>query len=179
MRTFIAIELPDNVKGHLIGIEQQIGNNMAKIKWVIKENLHLTLRFLGEVGEETIEQIEERLSTITLEPFDLSLSNLGVFPNPNYIKVLWVGVDPADKVVQLYNKIEEALAPFKLKKDHKYHPHITLGRVAFVKDKTALKESLNIKVEKLKFGVDGFKLKKSTLTPKGPVYEDIMVYPLQ
>ena len=105
------------------------------------------------------------------DPFTAGLSNIGVFPDENYIRVVWLGLEPKRKIIELQQKIDNALAGI-FPMDKRFHPHITLGRVKFVKDKKKFVEILKeIKVEKKSFEISDFKLIKSTLTPEGAVYE--------
>jgi len=181
MRAFIAIDLPDKIKGYLSKIQKELKINSAKIKWVEKENLHLTVKFLGELDEAKINEVKQALSKIEFKPQTVSLSEIGVFPSENYIRVIWAGIKPSDKIVELQQKIETSLAELGIKKENrKFETHITLGRVKFIKDKKELIDkikSVDIKTEE--FVLDCFKLKKSTLTEKGPVYEDLSIFPVK
>lgn len=173
MRLFIAIELPEEIKAELKEIQAKIDKNLAKLRIVDPEKIHLTLKFLGEVEDSKIEKIKEKLKEIEFEPFELKIKDIGVFPSEKYIRVVWVGLEPEDKVAGLQQKIDNSLLQmFKKEKDFK--AHLTLARVKFVKEKEKFAESLKkIKVEEKFFKVNSFKLIKSTLTPEGPVYEDL------
>jgi 2'-5' RNA ligase len=172
MRLFVAIELPEGVKGTITKAQDSISNDLAETKYLTKEQMHLTLKFLGEVEEDKIQIIKEKLKQIKFQPFSFELDKIGVFPSENYIRVVWVGIKPEDKVINLQESIENSLKEFNFKKDFKFHPHITLGRVKFVKDKKAFIEKLkSTEVEKKKIEINEFKLIKSTLTEQGPVYE--------
>jgi 2'-5' RNA ligase len=95
-----------------------------------------------------------------------------VFPSDDYIRVIWVGLKDDDSMQNLAQDIREALPEFK--DDYPFKAHLTIGRVRFVKDKKELVEELKkIKVKSEKFKVENFKLYKSTLTPEGPVYEEV------
>ena len=176
MRLFIAIKLPEDVKEELIKVQKEIGSEFAKIKWVNKEQMHLTLKFLGEVQPDKVEEIINKLKTIKLESFTVFLGFIGVFPSENYIRIVWIGLKPEDKVLELQKQIDEALSKlFKKEKDFK--SHITLVRVKYTEDKKQFLEQLKkIKVENKKIEIKDFRLMKSTLTPKGPIYEDLMVF---
>ncbi|MBW2992587.1 RNA 2',3'-cyclic phosphodiesterase, partial [Candidatus Woesearchaeota archaeon] len=90
----------------------------------------------------------------------------------------WVGVKPAEDTIELKKKIDEALKDFNFKNDFEFHPHITLARVKFVKDKLKFKELIHsLRIEDSEFEVKQFKLIKSELTPEGPVYSDLEVFP--
>ena len=173
MRLFIAFGVPDDVKEYMAKVQGIIGGDLAGIRWVKKEQMHLTLKFLGEVQPNTADKIKDELRKIRFGPFNVYLSSIGVFPNENCIRVVWVGLEPEDKVIGLQMRIDENLEKlFKKEKDFK--AHITLGRVKYARGKELFFSKLKgIKVEKKKFIVDKFKLMKSTLTAHGPVYETV------
>lgn len=172
MRAFIAIETPKEINNILKDIQKKFEGS-GKINFT-KEPYHLTLKFLGEITEEQSEKIKTLLKDIKLKPFELELTSLGAFPNERYIRVLWVGVK-GEKVNELQQQIDTKLTGM-FGKDLRFHAHITLGRVKFVKNKAEMKELLKTKVPNIKFEVKEFKLIKSILTSKGPEYEDVGVF---
>jgi len=174
MRLFIAIDF-EELKEYFTELQ----NNLLKenVKLTLTKTYHSTLKFLGEVQETNIEKIKEQLKKIKLEEFEVNLDDIGVFPNENYIRVVWVGINPKEKIIELQKNIEDSLKEFDFKKDFRFHPHITLARVKFVKDKPNFIASLKkIKIDRKKYMVKIFKLIKSTLTPEGPVYEDLEIF---
>ncbi len=174
MRLFIAIDF-NELKDYFCGLQGKVDKSLAKLKEV--SAFHLTLKFLGEVPDDKVDLIKERLRGIKFKPFSLSLDKIGVFPNENYIRVVWVGVEPKEEVVELQSKTEDSLEEFGFKKDFKFHPHITLARVRFVSDKGKFVRNLkDIKVDDNKVEVKDFRLVKSVLKPEGPVYEDIEIF---
>lgn len=176
MRLFIAFDIPDKVKKQLVSIQKQIKAEDAKIKWVKAENMHLTLKFLGEVAEDKVDEIKERLKKVSFEAFNVVVSDIGVFPSEDYIRVIWVGFKDEDNMTGLAKRIREQLKEFK--DDHPFKAHLTIGRVRMIKDKRGLVEGLKkIKVEPERFSVKEFKLYKSTLTREGPIYEELAVFP--
>lgn len=179
MRLFIAVEIPLEIRKKLASMREKIGEEVAKIKWVEEKNIHMTMKFLGEVDECKVEGIKGALSSVKQETFECSVKGFGTFPNDNYVKVIWAGIAPEGPFRKLHDQIDSSLEPLGFGKDSRFSPHATIGRVRFVKDKEALGESIT----KLKdagaggdFMTKGFVLKKSTLTEKGPVYEDIKVF---
>ena len=177
MRVFIAIELPEKIKKLLNETEKQIGNENAEIKWVEEQNKHLTLRFLGGVSEEKAEEIKNKLKEVKFKKFFTSVSELGVFPSESYIRVIWVGLKPDKNIIELKEKIDFKLAEIGIEKESRFQAHITLGRVRLINDKAKLIESIKkIEMEEEAFEVNEFKLIKSTLTRKGPIYEVIEIF---
>ena len=176
MRLFIAIEIPEDVKEHLVKIQENIDTTKNKIRLVNKGSMHLTLKFLGEVQPNKLGDIKDDLKQITFKPFSVVLDTIGVFPSEDYIRVVWVGLKPEEPVLELQKNIDENLKKlFKKEKDFK--PHLTIARVKYIEDESSFISKLkSIKIESKKIEVNNFKLVKSTLTPKGPVYEAIGVF---
>jgi 2'-5' RNA ligase len=136
---------------------------------VERENLHITLKFFGETDKLT--PIEEKLKEIEGEftPFQVSLKGIGAFPSAKRAIVLWVGIEEGqDNLKELYSSIENKILPIGFEKeDRGFTPHITFGRVK--KGGYSLPENLSFSFES--FQVNKITLFKSTLTPKGPIYE--------
>ena len=167
MRLFIAIELPKEHRNYL----DNLGNSLKTDSAIItpaKEH-HLTLKFLGDYPDNKIHELKDRLSKISFSSFDANFDSIGVFPNENNIRVVWVGLAPIAPFVALERQIDEVTT--EVNKDREFVPHITLVRVKSMKGKAFGDKVKLIKVEAMNFKVDAFKLIKSTLTPKGPIYE--------
>lgn len=176
MRLFIAIDIPDNIKEYITKIQGKIETTSNKIRFVDKNNIHLTLKFLGEVEPYKTEEIKAILKKISFKPFYVCMDKIGVFPSESYIRVIWVSLKPENDILELQKNIDDNLKKlFKKEKDFK--AHLTLARVKFIDDKNNFIGKLKkINIEEKRFGVENFKLVKSTLTREGPVYEDLEVY---
>jgi 2'-5' RNA ligase len=173
MRLFIAIELPEKLSGQISELKKKLDTEYAKVT-ITKEN-HLTLKFLGDVEDSKAKQIKDALKGVEFSSYRAKLNNVGVFPNENYVRVVWIGVKPEEETIALKRKIDEVLKYFKFKDDFDFHPHITLARVKFVKDKERFRELLHsLKAESSEFEVKEFKLIKSELKPEGPEYTEIL-----
>lgn len=174
MRTFIAIDLPQNVKDHLSGIQEQLKNIPADIKWVTPKNIHLTLKFLGEIDQRKADKICSILDNICKDKstFVISLSSLGVFPDMHHPRVVWIGLDKGEKELQrLAMDIEDGLNKIHIRKEKRpFSSHITLGRI-----KSGRIDNLPDKLADVipEFAADRITFFKSTLTSGGPVYEVI------
>ena len=181
MRCFISIDLPADIKNEISKVQNEISKILdIKMKLVESENLHLTLKFLGEMDEVQVNQIKEALKGLKFQTFEGTLNQIGIFPNPSFIRVIWIGFEPSTLVKEMHLRIDEELSKLKIKKDGQFESHLTLSRVKFVNDKEALIAKLKgIKVPKLSFKVENFVLKKSTLTGKGPIYEDVSKFELK
>ncbi len=174
MRTFIAIELPEEVKQYVKGLQKQLGN--AKLSFV--KDFHLTLKFLGEVPEDKIEEIKSLLREIKFENFKTRLTDVGVFPNESYVRVVWIGLEDGD-IKKIQKDIDDKLQKM-FPREKRFSAHVTLARVKFVENKEKFIDNIKkIKIEKKEFEVSEFKLKKSTLTKQGPIYEDLETFKTQ
>ncbi len=179
MRLFIGIDLNDEVRDYLYNIEKTIGNSQARVSWMVKKNLHITLKFLGEIGDSKVEELRERLRKIKFSKFKLKLDRFGVFPDEKYIRVIWVGVNPVDKLNELQRKVDEETLDFSIEK-MEFIGHLSLGRVKSIKNKEGLlREIKGIEVQNLEIDVNEFKLFKSVLSKDGAKYFEIEKYELE
>lgn len=187
MRLFIAIELSEQIRGTLAQIESHLKYAGADVKWVEKDNIHLTLKFLGEVPEEKIEKIKSILDDIgkTIKSFELSLKvseegsdpfRIGAFPSINNPRVIWVGLDKgAKESIELAGKIDEELSKIGFQKETRpFAAHLTIGRVRSSKNREALKQKVLFSNSQLPTPnaqlISAITLYHSKLTPKGPIY---------
>ena len=182
MRAFIAIEVNDEVRDNLLKAQERIGSKSAKIKFVERENFHITLKFLGEIDEATAEEVKRTLEEIAKKhkKHRARVKGIGVFPNPNYVRVIWAGIENDEGIKAIAKDVEREMRRLGFKKDKDFVAHITIGRVKFVRDKLelamALKDLANEDFGE--FDVEAIELKKSTLTPKGPIYETVARFEL-
>jgi 2'-5' RNA ligase len=132
MRCFIAIDMPENIKDAIAGVIEKCGLNAKGIKWVPVRNVHLTLKFLGDVKEDIIPEIEKGLALICMSRnvFNINICGAGAFPNFKYPNVLWIGINESEELKGLYEDIEESMFESGFEKeDRKFSPHLTIGRV--------------------------------------------------
>jgi len=174
MRTFVAIEV--NNKDVLNSIHKIQTELNIKAKPVELHNMHFTVQFLGEVSEEMIGKISDALNSIEFSAFSISFSSIGVFPKPNFPRVIWIGTDDGvNELEKLAEMIRSKLSHLGFSPDKKFKPHVTIFRV---KNKI---EDLPSKLEKFSscsFGkqlVSEIKLKKSELSNQGSIYTDLLV----
>jgi 2'-5' RNA ligase len=183
MRTFIAVDLESNeVKKEISNIQQSINKSGADLKLVSPENLHFTLRFLGEITEKEFEMIRERLKQIEFPSFKISYRGLGIFPNERRISVIWIGVDQGrEELIKITEAIGDKLLTLNFRPDKKFLPHLTISRVRSGRNKEELIRSIEPHMQD-ELGddiVSSIRIKKSDLTPKGPVYTDMFTLPLK
>jgi len=174
MRSFISMDIPEKLKKDIRKIQNELEKkNLFQGKFTESENLHLTLKFLGEIEDRERKEIENRLELLELKKFKTKFGKIGVF-SERFIKIIWIEL-VGKKVFELQNKIDEKLEGL-FQKEQRFMSHLTIARVKKVKDKNLLLKCLNeMTVPEKEFSVSEIKLKKSTLREKGPVYEDILV----
>jgi len=175
IRTFIAVDLPDSFIETIAEIQQELKGN---IKLVDAKQVHITMKFLGDVPEKKIPKIEDALSGINSEPFTARVKGVGAFPKPSYARVIYIGADPAETFTKLYAEVESALTPLGFKREKRqFTPHATLARVKHNPEEARMRLRDTIEhlsdIEVGTMDVDTIKLKKSTLTPKGAIYETL------
>ncbi len=180
MRAFLGVEISDSVRNRTWSfIRKARKEQMRGIKFVEKQNLHITLKFLGEVSESRKSKIITALRNFKGEPFSLKISGVGAFPNMEKPRVFWFGVEDTDGGIQkLHSFIDSSLEPLGFQKEPSFIPHLTFGRVKsplsvsfmrFIRD--------NTDEEFGEFTVERFVLFKSTLTRYGPIYDVVEVFP--
>ena len=173
MRTFVAIEISnDNIINSIKKFQTEININAKPVE---SENFHFTLQFLGEVSEEILQKIIQALRKIEFSSFSVNLKGVGAFPKPKFPRVVWVGTDNdgGNMLIQLSKKVEKALEPLGFFSDKPFRPHITVFRIK--KKIGDITNELNSQ-KTIDFGmqeVTNLKLKKSELTPNGPIYSDL------
>jgi len=180
MRTFIAIELPKEAKDVLRELQDQLKSSQADVKWVAAENIHLTLKFLGERDEKKIAEISQILDEMAKEnqPYEINLVSLGTFPDADHPRVVWAGIDQGDaQTRKIAQALEEKIAKVGIPKENReFSSHITIGRVKSNINREKLIQELDnskccLAGKNLRFLATQLLLFKSTLTSKGPVYE--------
>jgi len=171
MRLFVAIDCGE-LKDYLLQLQKQIPD--AELSFA--KEFHLTLKFLGEVQPQNVDEIIGRLKNAKLKDFVFHLDNLSYFESHNKLNVLWIGISPEKDVLDLQKEIDGKLKNL-FAKERDYKPHITLARVKNVHDKKDFIEKYSkIRVEKKEIKVNGFRLMQSTLASEGPMYEELRVF---
>ena len=174
MRVFIAVEISNEEILEKIQTFQK--NVKINAKATRTDQIHFTLQFLGEIDDEKCQQVKAVLNEISFSEFEVSLKNVGGFPNLKNPRVIWVGLekDGARKLIDLANEIGTKLTKLGFEKDKKFKPHLTVFRV---KKRIESVPSIMKDFEAMEFGtetVSKIKLKKSVLSPKGPEYSDLL-----
>lgn len=178
MRCFLAVDVPEDIKEKLFALQQELKDLDTKL--VERENLHFTLKFLGELDEEHVKQAVNKISALAAGfsgPFTVLLKGVGFFPSRNFIRVAWVGAQ-SQKFLDLHVAVNELLSD--VVPAEKPVPHLTLARVRSQAHKKELHEfgTRHVDEEFGSFDVTEIKLKKSNVLRTGPVYEDVCVWKL-
>ena len=174
MRSFVAVDLDHTLVSNVTDVQSQI--RQGTIKFVEPENLHFTLKFLGEITEAKARDVTARLKEIcsAFKPFPVVLKGVGVFPSLNYMKVIWIGVE-SEEFYTLSKLVDSGMAKLGFRQEKNVVPHLTVGRVKAPGNKAQLMEQVKA-LQSTEIGemvVNTVKLKKSELTRKGPIYTDI------
>ncbi len=174
MRCFAAVDLTNDLREKIIQLQKQITGD---VKLVEPENLHFTLKFFGETDDKTLEKVKVILAGISskFRPFDAHVRGMGVFPNENHIRVIWIG---CSELLELQSAVEEVFS--SLFKKEPPVPHLTLARMRSkpadeIRDFVSRHKDVEIGAMR----VVGIKLKKSTVTRAGPLYEDVAEFELK
>ncbi|WP_366553386.1 RNA 2',3'-cyclic phosphodiesterase [Aquibaculum sediminis] len=177
MRLFIALGLPEDVRERL----QFLAGGLPGARWVPPENLHLTLRFLGDVDNGLARDIDDALHGMDFPRFELTLSGIGVFTEGKRINTLWVGVENNPKLERLQAKVDQASVRAGVKPDRrKFKPHVTLARGRIEHGPKLERFLMEHSLFRLHpFTVDAFTLFSSHLQSGGPLYVPEVTYPLE
>ena len=188
IRAFVAIEMPQAVAAGLREVITELRPRFEALplRWVPVENIHLTLKFLGDIPEERISPISEALHAQTqgVPPFDVALNGIGVFPAGRKPHVLWIGLQSNDHLNELQRRMETALKPLGYPSEARpFSPHLTLARVRRGANFTDLKRIGELasatKLSSTASGkVDSVTLFRSELKPGGSVYNALSRSPL-
>jgi len=181
-RVFMSIDIENQtLLPHISETQSKLDTNLAKMKLVEIENIHFTLRFLGDTSLTRIYEIESCLSQIQVSPFEIEVHGVGAFPNSRKPRVIWIGVNHnAERIRDLKIEIDSRLKEFGYKPEKKrFTPHATIARVRYIKDAEKLAKNIDELVDSPigSMTVSRFNMKKSTLTPSGPIYETLWHVP--
>ncbi len=176
MRLFVGIPFPDDIRDRLGGLS----GGLPGARWVRPENLHISLRFIGETAGGDEIDIDQALGAVGFEAFEVTLAGVGCFDRRGRVHVVWAGVENPESLMRLQGKVESALVRFGLEPEHrKYKPHVTLARM-----KKGAPREVGQYLEAQNgftagpFTVARFTLFESHLGSGGPHYRALADYPL-
>ena len=178
LRLFVGLRLPEDVIVETCRIQAALQKKkLFAGKWTDPKNLHLTLKFLGNVDGDRVPQIVSLLASIKVPAFAATLGKVGVFSSKKVIRIVWVEISGIG-VVNLQEHVDAALSK-SFDSEHRFMSHLTIARVKSVVDRNRFIETLdNFRIEPIQFVVNNFLLIKSFLTPTGPIYTPITTFPL-
>jgi 2'-5' RNA ligase len=175
IRSFLAFDLENEaVRKKLAAAQNLLVQTGADLKLVEPQNIHMTIRFLSDITPDMVEKVFEEMKKVQFAPFDARINGLGAFPDLHYPRVVWAGItEDADQMKNVFSQLEPRLQRLGFTPDPKgFNPHLTIARVKSGKNKAHLAEFIT-KNATYDFGTVNAKclrLKKSDLTPRGPVY---------
>ena len=169
IRSFIAVDIDEfRVLDNILQLQRILQRTGAAIKPVERSNLHITLRFLGDIAPSLLAGIQESMHTVKFEPFDIEFKDVGVFPNSRRIKVVWIGIQRGSiELLHIYHQLEANLNKLEMKQNRKnWVPHMTIARIRSGKNKNLLLEEVN-KMKNEEFGIchiNSIRLKQSVFS---------------
>ena len=178
IRSFIAFDIDnESILKRIADVQNFLTNTGADLKLVEPKNIHITLRFLGNITVSNVEKIFEEMKKTQFVPFDAKIYGVGAFPSSRYAKVLWAGLtEGADQLRSIFNQLEPRLCSLGFAADPKgFSPHLTIARVKSGRNMIELSKFIGEKAD-YEFGTVKaacLRLKKSDLTPKGPIYSTL------
>jgi RNA 2',3'-cyclic 3'-phosphodiesterase len=181
IRSFIAFDINNDViLTKLAAVQKLLVETGADLKMVAPQNIHITIRFLGNVSPGMVEKVFDAMKKVEFKPFAVQLCGLGVFPSLNYPRVVWAGMTVgAEQLKSVASQLEPHIQALGFPKDaYGFSPHLTIARVRSGKNKQLLAEFVAKKAS-YDFGTvnaDCLRLKRSMLSPKGPTYSTLKEY---
>ncbi|MCK9276924.1 MAG: RNA 2',3'-cyclic phosphodiesterase [Methanoculleus sp.] len=178
VRTFVAIDLPQEIRERACESQEILAQSGGRLAIVDPANLHITLKFLGEVEPGRIGPVIEALQAVRAAPFEMTVGHPVCNP-PQRPRVVWCDATDAGEGAALARQVDDLLAPLGFPRESRpFRPHVTLARVKEFHPSLIPQVACTPREPAGKFCVESIKLKKSTLTPRGSVYEDLVEVPL-
>jgi 2'-5' RNA ligase len=178
IRTFFSFDIEDQaIIRQLTRIQNILLKTGVHLKTVKPQNIHLTIRFLGDISPAIVDSIYEEMKQVSFSPFTVELNGLGAFPKLTYPRVVWAGITKgADELRNVFSQLEPRLRGLGFKPANKgFSPHLTIARVRTGRNKAELVKAIQ-ELENYEFGTVTAKclrMKKSELTPRGPIYSTL------
>lgn len=184
IRAFVAIEVPPALQEQIAAQGQALKKALpAEIRWTASNNIHLTLKFLGDIAPASLPALTHALTVITAQQttFDIVIGGFGVFPGPRNPRIFWLGIQAPPDLAHLHRAIETTCARLGYPPEEKpFNPHLTVGRLRYQADMTSLRPALQqIQVGRLgQVTVSSLTLFRSDLRSQGPIYAPLAHFPL-
>jgi 2'-5' RNA ligase len=189
LRSFVAVEIPAEIQSALASSSAPLQKALPKplVRWVAPQNVHLTLKFLGDVSSANLQRLAEALKVeaVAHEIFTISVGGLGAFPNPRRARVIWIGLDAPAALLTLLRGVEAVTSRLGFASEERpFSPHLTIGRVG--------QDVSGIELQRIRnalegtsigalgtFRVDAVQIFKSDLQPGGSVYTHLYTLPMK
>jgi 2'-5' RNA ligase len=185
IRSFLAFELPEEIKAIVTRVSGEIRKSSLEVRWVRPEFIHLTVVFMGDIESEQIAPIGESVSAVCSQhsPFTISLKPMGCFPNTRNPRVIWLGIEgDLERMSRFRDDLQHALSPFGIKEEERaFRPHLTLGRFKKPSKRQTELDQLLAKYKELSSPartLSELVLFRSDLKPGGAVYTKMVSWPL-
>jgi len=181
IRSFIAFDIESPpVLERITEMQKKLAGTGADLKFVEPKNIHITVRFLGNITPNMVDRIFEGMQKVQFVPFDVNIQGVGAFPDIRYPRVVWAGIrEGANQLRGIFSQLEPYLRSLGFAPDPKgFSPHLTIARVKSGRNKAALVKFL-VENANYEFGTvraECLRLKRSDLTPKGPIYSTLREY---
>jgi 2'-5' RNA ligase len=178
IRAFVAVDIESaEIKGKLVSAQDHLRQTGADLKLVEPENIHITMRFLGDISAPRVEEVKHALDAVEFAPFECEFVGMGAFPSMKRINVVWVGISAGSpELARISSTLEEGLRQIGFTPDNKgFNPHVTVARVKTGRNREMLASYID-QMRTYEFGklpVNEVRLKRSILKPSGPVYTTI------
>ncbi len=178
IRSFIAFDIDSGaVLERIRDVQGLLVKTGADLKLVKPQNIHVTLRFLGNITPSMVEKVFDEMKKVQFTPFNIKICGVGAFPHLRYPRVLWAGItEGANQLRDIFNQLEPRLQSLGFKADPKgFSPHLTIARVKSGRNKLELAKFVNENLN-YEFGIvraECLRLKRSELTPQGPIYSTL------
>ena len=176
-RLFVSVDIPGSLDHELRRLQNQLDNTNADLNIVSLDKIHITLKFLGDTDPDRVDEIENVMkdSVKNIDPFDVDLDGVGVFPARDYITVVWAGVSRGtNPLTEIHRNLEEKLVERELAdpEDHDFTPHATLARMKSGRGKSEIHDFLDKNNDRSLgiFTLNTIQLMKSNLKSNGPQY---------
>jgi len=181
IRSFIAFDIESaSVLERITEMQKMLAETGADLKFVEPKNIHITVRFLGNITPNMVDRIFEGMQKVQFVPFDVNIQGVGAFPDMRYPRVVWAGIrEGANQLRGIFSQLEPYLRSLGFAPDPKgFSPHLTIARVKGGRNKAALVKFLveNANYEIGTVRAECLRLKRSDLTPKGPIYSTLREY---
>jgi len=179
-RLFVAVDVPQVAKIEIARLEKELKKlNLFEGKYVNPDVVHVTLKFIGYVEQNALTPLKQLLKTVYFKPFNVTLGNLGFFGNRGAVHIVWMNLI-ASQMKELAQNVQRTLSQMIPPDPRPFQNHVTLARVKSTVRPNALQEAIkNMSVQPVSWTVNEFGLKRSVLTPEGPIYTDIDMYRAQ